>query len=267
MEETKVREITDFLAKEQLFAKFTERSGNKNPERYGIYDIRNSSYGSFMIRFNEAYNSGKLVHYIDLRIPRIGFSEILYDYNFPIKKNNTENSDYRLLYDLIQRIRIRPSGISYDVALDNFRAVMTRPEISTNSTEKFTHACVMYDVINEMISMGPRNTKYVAIPYGYRVSVKFPGGMEGMSFQSLPSTSEDHKTLKIEMLNVKVTEKFNNYEDHMNIMMFEQAERYMQAVPKGKSLAPGKEPFNRNTPQYLNFRAEVVRARQSSITK
>ena len=268
MQTAKISEITELLQQSQLYADFTDRSGNKpNPEHYGIYDVRTSSLGSFMIKYNEAYNCGKVVHYIDLRIPNIDFSKLFMDCNMPMKID-TEDADYTLLRKLVQGIRIRPSGIKYDAALTKFNAVMVRPDISMNATKKYLHARVIYDVINDMISMGPRNTKYSVIPYGYRVTVTFQEGeTERVNFEHHTFKNSSHETIKIEIPSIKLTEKFNNYEDRTNIMLFDQAVRYINALKPREQLPQGTERFDRLDEAYFQMRKSIMAARRASITK
>ena len=268
MQTANVSEITELLQKGQIYADLTERSGRKvNPERYGIYDVRTSSLGPFMLKFNEAYNSGIVVHYIDLRIPNIEFSKLFMDCNMLVK-SDSENQDYVLLYKLVQSMRIRPSGMTYDAALTKFDSIMTRPDISMNATQKYVHARVIYDVINQMISMGPRNTKYSVIPYGFRVTVTFQGGAtERLNFEHRVSNNSDHETIKIEIPSIKLTEKFNNYEDRTNIMLFDHAVRYINALKPREQLTQGIERFDRLDEEYCKLMSKLMSARHSSITK
>ena len=270
MQTAKVSEITEILQEGQLYADFTERSGKLNPEHFGIYDIKTSALGSFMIKFNEALNGGKSVHYIDLRIPNIEFSKLFFDCNMPMKIATTD-PDYMLLRKLVQGIRIRPSGMTYDAALSKFDSIMTRPDISMNASQKYVHARVIYDVINQMISMGPRYTKYSVIPYGYRVTVTFQGGAtELIQFEHRTSSKSDHETIKIEIPSIKLTEKFNNYEDRTNIMLFDHAKRYMDALKPREQLTQGMEIFDRLDEDYCKVMKKLMSARHgfaSSITK
>lgn len=268
MQTAKISEITELLQQGLIYADFTERSGHKiNREHYGIYDVRTSALGSFMVKFNEACNAGKIVHYIDLRIPNIEFSKLFMDYNMPMK-NDAENPDYTLLYKMVQSIRTKPSGMTYDAALTKFNGIMQRPDISMNASQKYVHARVMYDVINQMISMGPRNTKYSVIPYGFRVTVTFQGGaVERVNFEHRVSSNSNHETIKIEIPSIKLTERFNNYEDRTNILLFDQAKRYMDALKPREQLAQGTERFDRLDEDYCNLMSRLMAARHPSITK
>ena len=261
MQGTNVREIVKSLEPEQLYADFTEQLGRGlNREKYGIYDICASSYGDFMIKFNEAHHSGKLIRYIDLRIPSIDFSQLIFDRNIN-RNSEEENPEYTMMYQLIQHIHIKNSGLKYDAVRLKFESVMTRPDISVNEKQKYDNACAIYDTINQMRSMGARHTKYVVIPYGYRVSVNFPGnGVERMSFQLLPSNN-GQETIKIEMPNVKITEKFNNYSDRTNMMLFEHAKEYMESLPIHKDLPQGTADFDRLRPGYRDLISKIVIAR------
>ena len=261
-----VREIAECLETSRLYADFTERACREpNREKYGIYDIRNSYYGPFMIRFNEAYNSGKLVHYIDLRIPSIEFSKLFFDCNIPMKID-TADSDYTALYKIIRHINIQPSGMSFNAALEKFKSLMTRPDISTSASQKYINARVIYDVINQMISMGPRNTKYSVLQYGFRVSVTFQdGATEIVNLQRLQSGN--HETVKIEIPSIKLTEKFNNYEDRTNIMLFDHATRYMNAMIPREQLTQGMELFDRLDDGYCKLMRQIISARNTPISR
>ena len=266
MQGANVREIVKSLEREQLYADFTEQLGRgMNREKYGIYDISASSYGEFMIKFNEAHHSGKLIRYIDLRIPSIDFSQLIFDRN--INRNiDDENPEYTIMYQLIQHIHIKNSGLKYDAARLKFESVMTRPDVSVNE-KKYDNLCAIYDTINHMRSMGARNTKYVVIPYGYRVLVNFPGnGVERMCFQLLPSNN-GQETIKIEMPNVKITEKLNNYSDRTNIMVFDHAKEYMDALPAHKDLPQGTANFDRLRPGYRDLISKIVVARYPATSR
>ena len=268
MQTANVSEITELLQEGQLYADFTERSGSGNRERFGIYDVRTSALGPLMIKFNEATRNGGLkVHYIDLRIPNIEFSELFFDCNIPMKIN-TAAPDFVLLRKLIQSIIIKPSGDTYDTALAKFNSIMTRPDMSMNATQKFVNARVIYDLINQMISMGPRNTKYSVIPYGFRVTVTFQGGVtELIQFEHRISNNSNHETIKIEIPSIKLTEKFNNYEDRTNIMLFDHAKRYMDALKPREQLTQGTEKFDRLDEEYCKLMKKLMSARHSSKTK
>lgn len=268
MRTVNVREIAECLETSQLYADFTERFGRDlNREKYGIYDIHSSYYGPFMIRFNEAYNSGKLVHYIDLRIPSIEFSKLFFDCNIPMKID-TADSDYTALYKLIRHIKTNTSGMSFNEALDKFKSLMNRPDISTSTSasQKYVNARVIYDVINQMISMGPRNTKYSVLQYGFRVSVTFQdGATEIVNLQRLQSGN--HETVKIEIPSIKLTEKFNNYEDRTNIMLFNHATRYMNAMIPREQLTQGMELFDRLDDGYCKLMRQIISARNTPISR
>ena len=263
MRTVNVSKIAELLQKGKLDAEFTERSGRgPNREGYGIYDVRTSALGPFMIKFNEALSGGKTVHYIDLRIPNIDFSKLFFDCNMPMKIE-TADPDYLLLRRLIQNIKTKPSEMNYDKALDKFNSIMEEHRnVSVDESQKYVNACVIYDVINQMISMGPSNTKYVVIPYGYRVTVKFEGGAtELMQFEHRTSNNSDHETIKVEIPSIKLTEKFNNYEGRTNIMLFDHAMRYMESLKPRTELTPGTEKFDRLGDDYCKLMSEVMTKR------
>ena len=139
MHDANLNTIVTLLEKEQTVAEFTERKRREpNREKYGIYDIRNSAYGRVMLRFNEAYNSGKLIHYIDLRIPSLGISLLVFDYNL-YKDTGEENTDYKLLYNYLQHTKIEYSSISYDAALSAFVSSMKqKPGFIFNNLQENT---------------------------------------------------------------------------------------------------------------------------------
>ena len=259
-----VSQIAELLQKGELVAEFSERFGHGvNREGYGIYDVKTSALGPFMIKFNEALNAGKVVHYIDLRMPNADFSKLFFDCNMPMKIE-TPDPDYLVLRQLIRKIKTKPSKESYNKALDKFNLIMEEHKNAfVDEPQKYVHARVIYDVINQMISMGPSNTKYVVIPYGYRVTVKFEGGAtELMQFEHRVSQSNsEQETVKIEIPSIKLTEKFNNYEDRINMMLFDHAMRYMDSLKPRKELTQGTEKFDRLDAAYCTLISEVMTKR------
>ena len=100
-------------------------------------------------------------------------------------------------------------------------------------------------------------------PYGYRVTVKFEGGAtELMQFEHRVSQSNsEQETVKIEIPSIKLTEKFNNYEDRINMMLFDHAMRYMYSLKPRKELTQGTEKFDRLDAAYCTLISEVMTKR------
>ena len=81
------------------------------------------------------------------------------------------------------------------------------------------------------------------------------------------SSDNGHETYKIEMPNVKITDRFNNYGDYMNTKVFEQAENYVKGLIAHETMMPGVAEFDRTRKDILDLMSEVVVSRYTTKAK
>lgn len=265
--------ICDFLQKlsgKEIYADFTDIDNTKtNHMGYGMYDVRNSPVGPFMILYRDGpTNIDSTVTMIEVRYLNANIDvDALVFVDSILDKDKKINPDFIALRNLIGSFKTRPSAMSYNEAFDKFFYLTTDSELREANSKKYVHARIIYDVINQMISMGPQNTKYVKNKDEYRVSVRFPNNeLEEITFQIIDhyDTFGGYPSIKIEIPRIGLADTFLNqkHDEYKHEMVFNQAQRYLKSLKSGKTIALGTEYFSRFDAPYRHLMAQVLNTRK-----
>lgn len=271
--QTRNPKLKDFLQKlsgKEIYADFTDIDNTKtNPMGYGMYDVRNSpvEVGPFMIDYVSATtNVGSVVTKITVRVPNLDIDAVAF-VDSVLDDGKQVAPDFIAFRNLIKSLKTRPSAMSYNEAFDKFFYLTTGPAIRKANAEKCVNARVIYDVINQMILMGPQNTECVKIENGYRVSVRFPNNeLEEITFQIIDhyDTFGGYPSIKIEIPSIGLCDTFlsKKHNEYKHEMVFNQAQRYLQSLESGKTIALGTEYFSRFDAPYRHLMAQVLNTRK-----
>ena len=212
-------------------------------------------------------NVGSVVTKITVRVPNLDINKVAF-VDSVLDEGKKTAPDFIAMRNLIGTLKTRPSAMSYNEAFDKFFYLTTSPAIRKANAEKYVNARVIYDVINQMISMGPQNTECVKIENGYRVSVRFPNDeFQEMIFQTtdLYDTFGSYPSIKIEIPSIGLCDTFlsKKHNEYKHEMAYNQAQRYLQSLESGKSLTPVPEGFGRFDAEYRRLMRKVINARQA----
>jgi len=269
--QTRNPKLKDFLQKlsgKEIYADFTDIDNTKmNPMGYGMYDVRNSPVGPFMIDYVSGLtNIGSVVTKITVRVPNLDIDAVAF-VDSVLDDGKQVAPDFIAFRNLIKSLKTRPSAMSYNEAFDKFFYLTTDLASRKANAEKYVNARVIYDVINQMILMGPQNTECVKIENGYRVSVRFPNDeKEVMMFQTVKryDTFGSYPSIKIEIPRIGLSDTFldHKYQEYKHEMVFNQAQRYLKALKLGKTITPGTEYFGRFDAPYRHLMSQVLNTRK-----
>ncbi|MBO4625796.1 MAG: hypothetical protein J5679_00770 [Alphaproteobacteria bacterium] len=273
MKNVHVRDFLQKLSGEKLYADWTDVDNTKqNPMHYGIYDVRNSPVGPFMINYvsRECKNDDVLRETITLRVPGMDIDELFWG---PFWPEDKPDPDFITLCNFISGLKSRPSMLSYHEAFDKFDYCMTFPYVRDKAAQKFVCARAIYDVINTMIVMGRQNTICAPLKHGvpgYSVTVRFPDNKsETVNFADFRSEfGKPADGFVIAMPSINLEERFvsswNSYKDKM---VYNHAKQYLDALKSNKPLVLGTEEFCRFDAPYRQLMRRILNARQTGKSK
>ena len=253
---------------EKIYADWTDVDNRKqNPMRFGMYDVRNSSVGPFMINYvsRPCKNDDILRETITLRVQNMELDELFWG---PFWPEDKPNPDFITLRNFVYSLKSRPSMISYNEALDKFAYLNTVDYVRTYAAKKYVRARVIYDVINQMIAMGRQNTICAPLKCGvsgYSVTVRFPGGKsETVNFADICSQfGKPADGFEITIPSINFEERFvGTWDSYKDQMVYKHAKQYLDALKTNKPLVLGTEEFGRFDAPYHHLMAQVFRARQ-----
>jgi len=212
-------------------------------------------------------NIDTIVTTIELRVPSMEIDLLVFDRHQP---NEPEDPDFVALRNFINRMQSRPVLISYNEAFDKFYYFMTSSDWRESAAKKYLNARVVYDVINQMITVGLQRTKCTKIknraPGGYRVTARFPDGTkETVEFyDAYTRPCKECDGVQIVIPSVNFSDTFNNHADYKNKMVYDHARAYLDALANAQPIEPGREEFNRFDPGYLGLWHTIIKARQKT---
>ena len=257
---------------EKIYADFTDMNKTvQNPNGFGVYDVRNSSVGPFMINYNilGCRNDDFLRDTMTLRVPEMGIDNVCFGPFWPDAK---PSKDFIALRNLVGNMKIRTSMMSYDEAIDKFMYCNEDSYIRRLVARKSAESRVIYDVVNQMISMGVHNAKLSWADIGYKIVVPFPGGKtETVRFveYSDPSEKKIDKTYALIMIpsagiSLMCGDKINTKQERK---AYNQVKRYKEGIVACEQIAPGTEDFGRFDAEYRSLMKRVLHARELAKTK
>ena len=257
---------------EKIYADFTDMDKTaQNPNGFGVYDVRNSSVGPFMIdyKISGCKNDDFWRDIMTLRVPEMGIDN---EYFGPFGPDAKPGKDFVVLRNLISNMKTRPSMMSYDEAIDKFMCCNEDSYIRGLVARKSAQARVIYDVVNQMISMGPHNTELGWKDYGYNITVRLPNfKKETIKFMEydIPSNNqicEPYALIEIPSANVSLMcgNKVNTKQEQM---AYNQVKRYKEGIVACEQIAPGTEDFGRFDVGYRKLMKHVLDMRESIKTK
>ncbi|MBP5707494.1 MAG: hypothetical protein J6W79_00680, partial [Alphaproteobacteria bacterium] len=138
----KNKEILDkirALSVEKFYADYTEISGNTpNPNKYGIYDVRNSFVGEFMLMYVEKAIVDTAVPCIDLRIPKDNFNAVVFNYPDATEE---ERATFNAARNFVSKFKSRKSMSEYWETFDRFYYLMSSLDVRQAEEEQHNKAC------------------------------------------------------------------------------------------------------------------------------
>lgn len=258
---------------EKIYADFTDMDKTKqNPNGFGIYEVRNSSVGPFMIDYNVkgCRNDDFLRDTMTLRVPELDIDNVCFG---PFWPDSKPNKDFVALRNIVSNMKIRPSMMSYDEAVDKFMYFNACTAVRNIVARKDTEARVIYDVVNQMISMGLHNTM-IGFDNGisYKAVVRFPGGktetVEFVDNRELidKQVNASYASVLIPSVNIcfMCGGKFETKQDKM---VYNQMKRYIDSICSYKQIEPEPKDFGRFDVTYRRLMKQVLDARESTKTK
>ena len=265
-------QVRDFLKKvsgAEIYADFTDFDNTKmNPMGYGMYDVRYSPVGPFMILYRYApTNIDSTVTMIEVRTQDTDMDSLVF-VDSVLDAGKEVDSDFVALRKFIGSLKSRPSTMSYNKAYDKFFYFLTDPGIREANAEKYRHAEVFYDTINKMGAMGSQNTKLVKNKNGYDVRVRFPNNkFEEMTFQFVDHYDEfgsyPSVTIGIPRLDLFDTFLSQKHDEYKHEMIFNHAKKYIDSVKSGEPFVLGKEPLDLFEAKTKHLMSLITNSRQS----
>ena len=262
----KNKEILDTiraLSVEKFYADYTEISGNKpNPNKYGIYDVRNSSVGEFMLMYEEKAVVDGIVPCIDLRIPKMNFNAVVF--NYP-GATDEERATFNAVRNFVSKFKSRTSMSEYWETFDRFYYLMSSLDVRQAEADQHDKACAICDVITAMQSMGRQNTKYIKSRKNEVVSVRFPDGLQRVIFTDVfhsDANVRNPRAIQIEIPAAGISGIFNKDRDYKNEMVYNHAKDYLESlsnpdtpmVVRAVNFCRTYVPVRRLTSQIINAR-------------
>ena len=234
----KNKEILDkirALSVEKFYADYTEISGNKpNPNKYGIYDVRNSSVGEFMLMYEEKAIVDTVVPCIDLRIPKDNFNAVIF--NYP-GATDEERATFNAARNFISKFESKPSMFKYWETFDKFYYIMASAEIRKAEEQQHNNARAICDEINAMWERGPQHTNHIKSRKNDVVSVRFPdGGLQRVIFTDVFHSDVDTSNpiaVQIEIPAANFSGIFNKEKDYKNTMVYTRTQKYLNMLKTG----------------------------------
>ena len=257
---------------EKIYADFTDMDKTKqNPNGFGIYDVRNSSVGPFMIDYNilGCQNDDFLRDTMTLRVPELDIDNVCFG---PFWPDSKPSKDFIALRNVISNMKIRPSMMSYNEAVDKFMYFHASSIVRQIVARKDVEARVIYDVVNQMISMGLQNARLRMDELGCNITTRLPGGKtETIRFieYSDPSEKKFDKTyavIKIPSVDISFM-CGGRIPTTRDKMVYDQVKRYADSITSCKSITPGTEEIGRFDVGYRWLMKQVLNARESTKTK
>lgn len=258
------------LSVEKFYADYTEISGNKpNPNKYGIYDVRNSSVGEFMLMYEEKAVVDGVVPCIDLRIPKINFSKVVFNYPDATEE---ERVTFNAVRDFVSKFKSRKSMCEYWETFDRFYYIMSSLDVRQAEEEQHNKACAICDTITAMQSMGRQNTKYIKSRKNEVVSVRFPdGGLQRVIFTDVFHSDADvrnPRAIQIEIPAAGISGIFNEYRDYKNEMVYNHAKDYLESLSNpDKPMVVRAVNFCRTYAPVRHLTSQIINARQNGKSK
>ncbi|MBR4475756.1 MAG: hypothetical protein IKP05_03710 [Alphaproteobacteria bacterium] len=258
---------------EKIYADFTDMDKTaQNPNGFGVYDVRNSSVGPFMIdyKISGCKNDDFLRDTMTLRVPEMGIDNVCFGPFWPDAK---PSKDFIALRNLVGNMKTRPSMMSYDEAIDKFMYCNATSYIRELVARKSAESRVIYDVVNQMISMGPHNTELRWENYGYNITVRFPNyKKETIKFMEYDTPSNNqigkppYALIEIPSANVRLM-CGNEVNTNQEKMVYNQVKRYKEGIVACEQIAPETEDFGRFDVGYRKLMKHVLDMRESIKTK
>jgi hypothetical protein len=269
----KNKEILDkirALSVEKFYADYTEISGNKpNPNKYGIYDVHNSSVGEFMLMYEEKAVENRTVPCIDLRMPKDGFNAVIF--NYP-GATDEERATFNAARNFISKFKSRPSMFEYWETFDKFYYIMSSTDVRKAEADQHDKACAICDAITAMEAMGRQNTKRIKSRKNDVVSVRFPdGGLQRVIFTDVFHSDIDTRNpraIQIEIPAAGISGIFNKDRDYKNEMVYNHAKDYLDLLSNpDKPMVVRAVNFCRTYVPVRRLSSQIINARQKGKSK
>lgn len=280
--QTRKPELKDFLQQvsgKEIYADFTDIDNTKmNPMGYGIYDVRHSPVGPFMIDYTSGPTKcGSIATKITLRVQDLDIDKLAF-VDSCLDEDKQIAPDFIAMRNLIGTLKTRPSAMSYNEALDKFEYFLCFPYARNVHARKSVYAHVVCYLIREMKLMGLQNTTVKAIknrePNGYEVSVRFPGGVTQVLkvFDGRSKFQEGYDAVWFEIPGIELPEYgfnplFDNHGAYPNKMVYDCAKQYLDELKSDKPLTPVTENFGCFGAEFRRLMRKVINARQKAKTK